>query len=234
MSGKGERFKKNNYKVPKHFLKLSNGRYIIDEIIYNSPEASQTIFVINDELKKNELFNNWISSLKFEFEVHNVGSYTDGQASSFNSTKPIVDKNSKIFVSPCDTVIFSSKVKNIFNLDVDYAAVTAKPTNFQIENCAQYGWIQSSNKDYKIFCKERPKIFSKSNVILGFFYFRNFAIFETAYNDLVRKNLKVNNEYYLDKLLEVLNTQKHSFKEVNIKNYISLGTPKEYELNKNV
>jgi hypothetical protein len=52
MSGRGERFKKNNYKVPKHFLKLSNGRYIIDEIIYNSPEASQTIFVINDELKK--------------------------------------------------------------------------------------------------------------------------------------------------------------------------------------
>jgi hypothetical protein len=51
---------------------------------------------------------------------------------------------------------------------------------------------------------------------------------------MVRKNLKVNNEYYLDKLLEVLNTQKHSFKEVNIKNYISLGTPKEYELNKNV
>ena len=57
---------------------------------------------------------------------------------------------------------------------------------------------------------------------------------ETAYNDIVRKNFKVNNEYYLDKLLEVLNTQKHSFKEVNIKNYISLGTPKEYELNKNV
>ena len=109
MSGRGQRFKNSSYDVPKQFLKIKNSKYIIDEIIQNSPTADETIFVINDELNNYDIYKEWISSLKFKFRIHNVGTLTEGQASSLYSIKDIVNKSSSLFVSPCDTVIYSKR-----------------------------------------------------------------------------------------------------------------------------
>jgi len=234
MSGRGQRFKNSSYDVPKQFLKIKNSKYIIDEIIQNSPTADETIFVINDELNNYDIYKEWISSLKFKFRIHNVGTLTEGQASSLYSIKDIINKSSSLFVSPCDTVIYSKKVRNIFSTSAEHAVFTVKPNNYHIKNSSQFGWVENTSQNIKIYCKEMPSNLLISNVILGFFYYKNFSVFEKGYSQVVKQNTRVNNEYYLDTVIESLLNKKKKFEEIVVKEYLSFGTPKEYEKNKNV
>ncbi len=234
MSGSGLRFKKNNYKVPKQFLKINNGNFVIDEIIANSPKTEENIFVINNELEKNEIYKEWVANLQINSKIYNVGNITNGQATSLYSVRDIVNRDSKLFVLPCDTVIYDKKIKSIFNLQSDHAIVTAKPTNYQLDNSLQFGWVQDLEEKIEIFCKEKPTIPLESNVILGFFYYKNFSIFESGYTKLIESQKTINSEYYLDKITELLIADHATFKEINVNRYLSFGTPKEYEENKNV
>lgn len=234
MSGSGLRFKKNNYKVPKQFLKINNGNFVIDEIIANSPKTEENIFVINNELEKNEIYKEWVANLQINSKIYNVGNITNGQATSLYSVRDIVNRDSKLFVLPCDTVIYDKKIKSIFNLQSDHAIVTSKPTNYQLDNSLQFGWVQDLEEKIEIFCKEKPTIPLESNVILGFFYYKNFSIFESGYTKLIESQKTINSEYYLDKITELLIADHATFKEINVNRYLSFGTPKEYEENKNV
>ncbi|MAE33524.1 MAG: hypothetical protein CL493_04300 [Actinobacteria bacterium] len=234
MSGSGLRFKKNNYKVPKQFLKINNGNFVIDEIIANSPKTEENIFVINNELEENEIYKEWVTNLQINSKIYNVGNITNGQATSLYSVRDIVNRDSKLFVLPCDTVIYDKKIKSIFNLQSDHAIVTSKPTNYQLDNNLQFGWVQDLDEKIEIFCKETPTFPLNSNVILGFFYYKNFSIFESGYTKLIESQKTINGEYYLDKITELLIADQATFQELNVNRHLSFGTPKEYEKNKNV
>lgn len=234
MSGSGLRFKRNNYRIPKQFLKVNSGNFVIDEIIANSPRAEENIFVTNNDLEENEIYKEWRSNLQINSKFCNVGNITNGQATSLFSIRGMVNRDSKLFVLPCDTVIYDEKINSIFNSKSDHAILTSEPTNFQLDNSRQFGWVQSSGEKIQIFCKEKPTTPSESRVILGFFFYRNFSIFERGYAELIENQKKINNEYYLDMVTELLIADKATFKEVNVSSYLSFGTPQEYEENKNV
>ncbi len=234
MSGAGKRFLNAGYEVPKQFLKLSNGKLIIDEIIENSPDADEYIFVINKDLQSNKIFSKWIESLSLNFRLFNVGERTNGQATSLNLVLKEFDFKSRLFVSPCDTVIYDKKIKNIFDSSIDSSLLTVKPSNFHINNFEHFGWVEENNGLINVKCKEQPNDFNNSNVILGFFYFKNKEIFQFGYEKLVKNEEKINEEYYIDLVVNYLVANEYNVHEMVINKFISFGTPEEYEQNKDI
>ncbi len=232
MSGMGYRFVKAGYNVPKPFLKLKNGQLVIDKIIKNSPQSSKTLFVINNYLSENEHFISWKKTLNFDYEIINIGNKTDGQATSLYLATKYIDNESKIYVSPCDTVVADDQINKLFDLDVDYCILTTKPNTFHLNNYSHFGWLQTDEQKKEVFCKKKPSVIEKSNVVLGFFYFKNKSTFNNAYKKVVDDELYVNNEYYIDTVVGSLVNQNLKYKEIIVENYKSYGTPEEYEQNK--
>ena len=58
MSGKGQRFKDEGYKIPKPLLDL-HGIPIIEKVINNFPHTDKWIFTVNKEVYEHEIFINF-------------------------------------------------------------------------------------------------------------------------------------------------------------------------------
>ena len=93
-----------------------------------------------------------------------------------------------------------------------------------------YAWIEEENNLVKNICvKEINKDTLNDPVVTGTFFFRKVSIFESITNDLIRKNLKVNNEYYIDSSIN--NAIQLGYKVVyfEIDYYLCWGTPNDLE-----
>ena len=100
---------------------------------------------------------------------------------------------------------------------------------------SQFGWVRSDkyNNVIKISCKKKIKGHpEKDKVILGAFGFSSFDAFLNGYNKMLKNKRLVNNEYYIDLLMDELNRNK-KVKIIEVKKFINWGTPVEFEKNKN-
>ena len=67
----------------------------------------------------------------------------------------------------------------------------------------------------------------KSRVIVGSFLFKNKKILKDLLNYVFKKKMKINNEYYIDSLVQTANNLGYRLGEVTVQNYISWGSHHE-------
>ena len=238
MAGKGKRFSDKGYKEPKPLINVQN-KPIIYYVLKSFPSSTLYSMLINSSINKN------LSSLKNFLPIKdiifdNVNNITSGQATS---TKIALDnvlkyKKSKKFnkmpihVSSCDgLVIFEKEIlKKTLEVDADLIIWTAK-ANFSAKlNPEMYGWVKISKENTitKAFVKEMPSN-GVNNIIIGSFTFKNSEIFYFLYNEMVKKDIRVNNEYYLDSMINIAIDNNLKCIPFNVDYFVSLGTPDELE-----
>lgn len=233
-AGKGERFKDYNY--PKPFLKLKKTNLLIKSS-ESLPSKGRFIFILRKSHVKylsnfKKLMIKKFKKPKFFF----ISKTTKGQASTLFTLKNKINVNFPVFVTSTDfcfknnNKIFRNYVKQKQSI-----VFTCKPTPEMKNYPNHYGWVRPNkfNDIIKISCKK--KIYgnsSKDEVILGAFYFPSFSIFLEAYKKLIKEKNLVNNEYYLDVLMESIRKEKN-VKMISVKKFITWGTPLEYEKYKN-
>ena len=90
-----------------------------------------------------------------------------------------------------------------------------------------YGWVSYKKKIINIACKSKasndPK---KDYVIIGSFSFKNKDVFTKCYDYLRKKQIKINNEYYMDSLVKVGLIIGFKIDIIVVKDFINLGDPK--------
>ena len=89
-----------------------------------------------------------------------------------------------------------------------------------------------SKKFYELIKKRRSiRDFDKSSVndeiIIGTFGFCDKNTFVKSIQFIIKKNIRINNEFYLDVSMQQLLKLNHEICKIRVKNYISYGTPKE-------
>ena len=233
-AGEGKRFK--DYKLPKLLLKVKRIPLFI-RAAKSLPKNNDFIFILKK--KHFENFKEIKINIKKNYAKSKIillKKTTNGQASTLFKSKNIVKKNKPIFVTSTDFCfsfnesILNQYIKNNFNI-----IFVCKPTNEMKKFPNQFGWVRSdtNNNVIKISCKKKIKNSKNTdNVILGAFVFCSFNIFLDGYSKMIKKKRTVNNEYYLDLLMDELNQNK-KVKIIKVKRFINWGTPLEYEKNKN-
>ena len=97
-----------------------------------------------------------------------------------------------------------------------------------------FGWIKHDKKCNvkKVSCKlpisDNPL---NDYAVVGAFCFPRAEIFFKNYEFMKKNKILINNEYYIDKLMDIL-TKKKNLKMISVKKLISWGTPQDYEKNK--
>jgi NDP-sugar pyrophosphorylase family protein len=230
MAGLGKRFLNSDFNLPKPLIKVFNKPMFI-QAAKSMPKSDLNIFICNKNLlKKYKIKKILFKEYNNKFKIITVNKTTKGQANTCLLAERLIKDDDKIFIHSCDSLIkyslsdLNKKLKNS-----DGVILTTQPNNLHLKSIKSFGWINcKKNKINKITCKKKASSKpNKDSVIIGTFAFRNKKIYSKTIRDLFKTKKKVNNEYYMDMVFSNALEKNYKISNLNVKSYISWGTPKE-------
>lgn len=227
MAGKGLRFKKYGYVLPKPLIKINNTPMFL-KAIKSFPKDLRWVFISNNKIVTNYKIIKYLKTKKKNVLLA-LKKKTKGQASTVHKSLKYIKKTDIVIVHSCDLsfkINFNFIKKRI--IESDLLVFTAKGTNYQFKNHKQFSWVKNNQNGCEISIK---KNFSKKNnvkVLIGTFVFKNKRILKELLEYTFKKKMMINNEYYMDTLMLVANKLGYKLNELVVDNYVSWGSHKEF------
>lgn len=234
LAGHGSRFAIAGYKDPKPLIEVS-GKPMILQAANSIPNSQNHIFVTLQEhldnyplekVLKNEFPNSKIIAI---YEV------TEGQAITCGLGLKNVDVNTSLLIAATDNgmIYDKEKYRNLIEVeDVDAIIFTFRHHVSSKINPQMYGWVKTDNNNNATGVSVKNPISDNpynDHAIVGAFYFKKVAYFNSALQNLLIKDIRINGEYYVDSLMGELIELGLKVKVFEIDDYICWGTPDDYE-----
>ena len=234
LAGRGSRFAKACYKDPKPLIEVS-GKPMIIQAANSLPKSENHIFVTLKEHLQNYPLEKILKDEYQDSKIIGIDEVTQGQAVTCSLGLKYTDENLSMLISATDNGITYNKEKYeklVEDKSVDAIIFTFRHHISSKKNPQMYGWVKTdaTNDAKKISVKvpisENPY---EDHAIVGTFWFKNIKHFNRALKNLLDKNIKVNNEYYVDSLMDELIELGYKVKVFEVDDYICWGTPDDYE-----
>lgn len=238
LAGKGSRFSKKNYKLPKPLLEINNEPMVI-QAIKCLPQSSNNIFICLQDHDDNYNLKNKIHKFYPKSKVYTINKTTEGQActTEIGILKNNINLDKPILISACDNGVYYdiNKYKSLVddeNNDIIVWSFRNEPTSRNNPN--MYAWIETNDDDTikNVSCKkfiENVHDIRNSHVIIGTMFFRKAKYFIDGLYKNYKENIRTNNEFYVDDVLNQNIKEGLKIKVFEVENYICWGTPDDYE-----
>ncbi|MDC0903051.1 sugar phosphate nucleotidyltransferase [Pelagibacteraceae bacterium] len=232
LGGVGQRFHEAGYKTYKPFLKISNKLRVIDKIINNFPKKNTKIIVIGSEKKFQLIKSNLKKKAIFiKIENHKLGPLNSIYLAR-NKLKIIIGKSS-FFIVYSD-INWNWNFKKVKKFITKKNSVIFTHTGYhpdlEVDSGSDFCQINKHNHIKKVSEKKLITSDYKKNLLAtGCYYFKKFEFIENflKINKKIFKN-KIK-EYYLISLVDFLIKKKIKINIYNVKNFVHLGVPSQYE-----
>ena len=233
MAGRGSRFAGSQNTKPKPFL-LIKKKPMFTLASMSMPKAKMYIYIYLNKYSK--FFNNSVKFLPYKNIISiKIKKVTKGQAQTCLLAKKYIKNDEIIFIHSCDSYINFNK--NTFKALIkknDVIIFTNKPNTHNLKNINSFGWVSlNKNKITNISCKRKASNQpTNDHIIVGSFAFKNKNIFLKCIQSLIKRKVKIKNEYYLDMAVKEALRMKMNVHYLDVKEYLSWGTPYEFEKSK--
>ena len=233
MAGKGQRFADAGYTIAKPLLPVS-GKPMILRALECMPPADRWVFVVREDHHAQE--KEVIDALR---SVSNnttilVDPNPTGQLNSCLVAKEHYDNDEPLFVGACDFgMVYNAEdylsVMKRPGVDVVVWSFTGQPNLSR--NPQAWGWLKQdahnkvSGVSVKIPLSDDP---FHDFAITGSFSFKSGKYFLELAEELMRRGIKVKNEFYIDSMLGVAIERGDNVVSFPVQ-YIGWGTPADYE-----
>ena len=231
MAGRGKRFSEEGYLLPKPLIPI-NGVPMIWKVIDCLPKAKKWIFIVRQE-HIDEYNIDKVIKQRIPEAIITVDKDLLGGASIFCAEEHI-PKNEEVFIAGCDMgfIYNKEKLEKLKKENYDCILWTFTKDKRITENPNSWGYtiLEEDNltiKDMsvKIPISENP---FNDHCVAATFWVRSGEILYSAIRKMMEKEIKTNNEYYLDNLplsLKILGKKSCIF-DVDL--LIGWGTPEEF------
>lgn len=233
MAGSGQRFRDAGYTLPKPMLEV-DGVPMIVRVVEDLPAASHIVFVVNGEHVRDFQIDQQLREYFPSARIVTAPGLTQGQACSVRLGIDTLDPADSVLVAACDnTHVFDSKAFGRMASDPANDAIiwTYRGEPRVLVNPNWYGWV-SADADGRVqrVSVKRPISDAPLNdhVVTGTFWFRSADLLKNSIDLLVKSNIRINNEFYLDSVPSLLIEQGRGVKVFEIEKYIGWGTPADY------
>lgn len=233
LAGRGSRFAREGYTVPKPLIPVS-GKPMIIQACNSLPKTENYVFVTLEKHLRNYPLEGALTSEYQDCSVVNINEVTEGQAITCSLGLKDVDENQPLLISATDNGMIFNQEK--FDQLVNYEEVDAVIFTFRNHvssknNPEMYGWVKidgetATGVSVKVPISEDP---FNDHAIVGSFYFKKVEYFNIALENLLKKSVRVNGEYYVDSLMGELIESGYNVKIFEVDDYIGWGTPNDYE-----
>lgn len=169
-------------------------------------------------------------ALRNDVEVITIPMVTEGQAITAKIGIESIDEHSLLPVNvlSSDNAFTPEIFSEVFTVSARNAITIWTSNNYPLSHLTpkHYAWVNL--KDKKVIKKNTPPNFLDWELITGNFTFSNREIALSLINELIEKNIRVNNEFYLDSLIELAFEREISVQTINVPNFLAVGTPEEF------
>ena len=231
MAGKGKRFLDEGYKVPKPLIMI-NGIPMFVRAAKALPKADLFIFIC----LKNHVIKFKINKVIKKFfpnsQIIILDKSTNGQAATCLKAEKFLKKNDVLTIGACDNEMYYSLKKLNNKIDKsDLVIWTFKNNKIVSKNPNMYGYIRTKKPDNAILvsCKKTISKFPGNNhtneEAISFKKAETFLKYTKA---LIKKNERINKEFYLDSVANLCISSGLKVKVNLVKKYTGWGTPKDF------
>lgn len=234
LAGRGSRFAKVGYKDPKPLIEVS-GKPMIIQAANCLPNSTEHIFVTLEEHLKNYPLENTLKNEYKNCKIIPIKEVTEGQAITCNLGLDGVAENKSLLIAATDNGMIYNQEKYdalINDENVDAIIFTFRHHVSSKNNPQMYGWVKVDDKENVIDVSVKIPISDnpfEDHAIVGTFWFKRVEYFNKALKNLLDKNIRVNNEFYVDSLMGELIQLGLNVKVFEVDDYICWGTPDDYE-----
>lgn len=230
MAGKGERFLRAGYKIPKYMIEI-NGRTLFEYSLESLPLdiADIIIFIGLEEHDKKYNLRKFIQekvkkyNLK-SYEILLLKEYTRGQAETVYKARDIVDPNSNLSIYNIDTYFYDPTLKYEL-LDMQYDGVIG---GFFLDHQDEKWSFAKVN--YNMLVTKVAEKEQISNIALtGFYNFSDAHLFFYIAEKWLKEEKTVRGEFYIAPMYNDLIEHGKKFKIKLVEEFIPLGTPDDIE-----
>lgn len=236
MAGRGSRFEKENYNNPKPLIEVDNLPMII-KAVDCLPECEKQTFVCLEEHVQKYNIDTVINKYYPTANITTVNATTEGQActTQIGIDASNLNPDQSILISACDNGVYydTDKYLELYNnKNVDVIVWTFRNNQTSKVNPNMYSWvdIDKNNNAKHIYCKKF--IFDdplKTHAIIGTMFFRKAKYFTEGFKNNLVNNIRTNNEFYVDDVLNQNIKAGLNVKVFEVDNYICWGTPNDYK-----
>lgn len=233
LAGRGSRFAKEGYTNPKPLIDVS-GKPMIVQAADALPRSEDYIFVTLQEHLDHYPLESALKNAYANCKVVAIDGVTEGQAITCSLGLKGVSLDKSLLISATDNGIIydQDKYQSLVEDDeVDAIIFTFRNHISSTNNPEMYGWVKTDGDtatgvSVKVPISSTPQ---NDHAIVGTFYLKKVAYFNDALKALVEKNVRVNNEFYVDSLMGELIEMGLKVKVFEVDDYIGWGTPNDYE-----
>jgi dTDP-glucose pyrophosphorylase len=165
-----------------------------------------------------------------DVEIVSIDKVTDGQAISAKIGIDSVEnpKGASINVLSSDNAFTPEVFALAADLAIENDLVIWTSSKYPLSklNPSQFAWVNLSEK--KVIVKDSPPNFVHWAMIIGSFTFRNHHIALSLIDELIAQDIRVNNEFYLDSIINIAFAKNMKVITLEVDNFIAIGTPEEF------
>lgn len=225
IAGRGERFRKNGFQVPKPLIDV-NGSSMVEMAINSFGGKGNFIFVTYkyENEKFNEELISILNSVVKNPTIIQIDYITEGPASSALLAEKYINNNDELIILNCDQIMkwdYGKFHNFIKNETCDGIVVTYH------SNTEKNSYIKIDNEGYGIELAEKKVI---SNLSLnGIHYWRNGKFFVDSAKKMINKNIRVNNEFYISLTYNQMILEGKKIKNYHIpaEQHCAVGVPED-------
>ena len=231
MAGEGKRFLDEGYIIPKPLIKI-NGIPMFVHAAKALPKADLFIFICLKSHVIKFKIDKVIKSFFSKSKIIILEKTTNGQAATCLKAERLLKKDDTLTIGACDNGMHYSQKKVDNKIDKsDLVIWTFKSNKIVSKNPNMYGYIKTKKPDNAVLvsCKKTISKFpGKDHTIIGAFSFKKAETFLKYTKALIKKNERINKEFYLDSVANLCISSGLKVKVNLVKKYIGWGTPKDF------
>jgi dTDP-glucose pyrophosphorylase len=225
MAGLGSRFSKEGFKNIKPLIPLNGKTFIewsIESVDFTNIQT-RFIFVILEE-HVNILYEH-LKNIKPDCIVLSVKKITRGAVETALAAEEYINNDDALIITNSDQIFEWNKDKYIeylkeSNTDADVIVVSA--------NTDKFSYIELDETNFGVKLAEKEVI--SNNALVGIHYWKKGKYFVNSGKELINRNIRANNEFYISLSYNILIEQKIKltcYKLGENEKYLSIGTPEQ-------
>jgi NDP-sugar pyrophosphorylase family protein len=233
MAGLGSRFADAGFVLPKPLIPI-DGVPMVVRALLDLPRATRVVFVVHAEHVRQFAIDNVLRQWVPNCRIVVAPGLTQGQACSVRLAAAELDADEQVLVAACDnTHLYDAAALAALTSQPETACLiwTYRNDSRVLIRPTAYGWVDVNgevvrNVSVKVPISTDPL---HDHAVTGTFWFRRAGEMVEAIDALVASEARVNNEFYLDSVPNVLISKKQTVRVFEVEKYIGWGTPADLE-----
>lgn len=224
MAGAGSRFQQAGYTFPKPLIEV-NGKPMIQVVVENLNIDANFIFVVQKEHREKYNLDTLLNLITPNCKVVEVDGLTEGAACTALLAEEFIDNDNPLFFANSDQFVEWDSNEFFYKMnenDCDGGIVTFKATHPK--------WSFAKVDDTGLVTEVAEKNPISDNATVGFYYWKHGKDFVKYAKQMIERNVRVNNEFYVCPVFNQSIEDKKVIRTFQVEKMYGLGTPEDLNI----